>query len=401
MITSIASTLRNVFVCRPIAIFLCAPLLFLLYVANAKGISIERYISFEKTFESLSPDIFTAFKTGGTWKGDKKYIDCLHFIKINQWNRCIKSLDHIKTTDSDYRPDLRNILYGISYHNTDEAQQAFNHYKKVPPSSSYYIQAQLYIALLHIRYNRPRKASRLINKLLRSNADRIAPEMVNRLHLIQGHVYFLSKDFSSSREALKKISVSSQYINDATVALALGHIYQGNYESAKKYLLYLSVKSIKDAPADTAYILFAFANSQENSFSATTITSYKNAIQYYKKRLVEINSLMAGKIGLPIINSPASGRLFIIENNMLDLSHNLPESFLANYVSLAGISQRMGAAGKGDRLYEDTASLYKHYERTVITEARQRLTVRKSMLADYLNQCMYTLARLLYQNKLQ
>jgi hypothetical protein len=91
----------------------------------------------------------------------------------------------------------------------------------------------------------------------------------------------------------------------------------------------------------------------------------------------------------------------MIDNNILDLSHNLPENFLANYVSLDEISQRIGSAGKGDKLYESTTDLHKLFERTVITEARHQLMVRESMLARYLNQCMYTLARLLYQNKLQ
>jgi hypothetical protein len=270
----------------------------------------------------------------------------------------------------------------------------------VPPGSSYYVHAQLYIALLHTLYNRPQKASRLINRLLRSNEERLTPEMANKLYLIQGHVYFLSKDLSSSRDALKKISINSQYINDATVALALGHIYQDDHEPAKKYLSYLAVKSIKDTAADTAHILLAFAHSQENAFSAPTIASYRDAIKYYKKRIAEIDSLLAGKIGLPIINSPTSGHIFIIENNMLDLSENLPESFLANYVSLVEITQRMGTKVNGDRLYDDTASLHIQYEQTVLTEARHRLITRKKMLSRYLKQCMYTLARLLYQHKL-
>ena len=398
MVTTIV---RNIFDSRYISIFLYAPLLFVLCAASARGDSIEQFIATEKQFEALSSDIFATFNIDDTWKGDKGYIACLHFIKKNQWDKCIKSLDHIKTTDRDYKPDLSNILYGISYQNTDETQLAFNHYKQVPFSSSYYIHAQLYIALLHTRYNRPQKASRLLNKLLLSNEDRIAPEMLNKLHLIRGHIYFLSKDFPFSREAFNKISINSQYINDATVALALGHIYQGEYELAKKYLTYLAVKSMKDTPADTAYILLAFANSQDNFFSASTITSYKDAIKYYKKRIAEINSLMDSEYGMPIINSPTSDRIFVIDNNILDLSHNLPENFLANYVSLDEISQRMGSAGKGDKLYENTAGLHKHYEDTVITEARHQLMVRKNMLARYLNQCMYTLARLLYQNKLQ
>jgi len=377
------------------------PLLFVVSPAYADNASVSQLISFENEFESLFSELSSSFDSGSTWKGQTKYISCLHSIKTKQWSACIKYLDQIKNTDPGYSSDLSHILYGISYHNNDETQQAFDHYRQIPSSSSYYIHAQLYIALLHVRYSRPQKANRLITRLLLTNSDRIAPEMKNKLHLIQGYLYFLSKDFLSSRNALQKVSVNSQYINDATASLALTHIYQGDYESAKKYLSYLSVKSVKDTPADTAYVLLAFAHSQENAFSESTMASYRNAIKYYKKRIAEIDSLMAGEIGLPIINSPSSSRLFIIENNMLDLSQTLPESFLSNYASLARVTLKTPASGKRDNLYKETARLHKHYERAIVTEARQQLLTRKNMLSRYLNQCMYTLARLLYQNKLQ
>lgn len=378
--------------------FLCVILLLLVCATPANSASIERLINIDKKYEILSFDIFPSFTTSDMRKG---YIDCLHYIKAKQWGKCIKSLKRIKQTDSEYRQDLGNILYGISYHNAGESQLAYNHYKQVSFSSSYYIHAQLYIALLHAHFNQPEKAGRLINKILRSGEDRITPEMLNKLYLIQGHVYFLSKNFSSSREALKKISVNSQYINDATVALALGHIYQGDYEPAKKYLSYLSVKSIKDTPVDTAHILMAFAHSQENSFSKPAIASYKKAITYYKKRVAEVSFLLEKKSDLPIINSPASGRIFIVDNNMLDLSKNLPENFLTNYASLDETLQKMRATGRNNKLYKDTYSLQKKYEQSVLHEVEQRLLIRKDMLSRYLNQCMYTLARLLYQNKLQ
>lgn len=380
-------------------------LFFLLTTTPVKSVPVEQLISSENQFKSLSHEIFSTFNIDNSWKGEGSYTECLHFIKSHLWKKCINHLSDINNTLPDYNSAISNILYGISY-DSDEPQLALDYYNKIPPKSNYYIHAQLNIALLHARFNRPRKASRLLERLLRSNEHRITDEMTNKLYLIQGHIYFLSRDFSSSRDILSKIDSESQYINNATATLAMGHLYQGDFETAKQYLKKLSDKQVIDASVDTSYILLAFTNSQYDPSSRTTIKSYKNAIHYYKKRLVKINALIS-KInsltsgGLPVIRRSLSSSNFIIENNMLDLSRNLPESFLSNYVSLSKLDQSILASGKGIYIYDEAERLHKDYETAVVNEAKNRLIIRKAMLSRYLNQCTYALARLLYQHKLQ
>lgn len=378
-------------------IFACSTLFFI--TLSAYAINTQESIAIEKHYHDLAPQISASSPTT-TWIVAPKFIDCLHYLKLEKWEACLSSLNSMRVSNNLEYNNFRNYLYGVTYHRLGESQKAFNHYKLVPYSSKYYIHANFNIALLHLDLGRPSKAIRIINNLIKSDTVAITPEMRNKLLLVVGYIYFLNKDFDNSHIALKSVSIDSQYYNNAIAALALGYIYSADFETARSYLSYLSRLSMKDGPADAAYIFLAFAHSQERSFSEETVTAYKNAIDYYTKRIDQIDRLLNTSSELPLVSSYASDHLFIVENNILDLSNQLPESFLANFASLDTLTYTLNDSGSGETLHQQAQNLRADYAKTTLMVARQRLSSRRDSLAKYLHQCMYTMARILYQNKL-
>ncbi len=332
-------------------------------------------------------------------EGDKSLISNATFIFVkyyidkNEWDKTLNLLtdifDDLTIDDGHYAL----IMKGVALQYKKKHRVALQYYKQIPSSSKFYNQAQLNIAIVFIRQGWWADAHIVINKLLtKKTNDHLDPELRNRLYLVLGYSFLQQEYFRESRNAFRNIEQQSQYADRALLGISLAASSQGDNFGALNVLNILNGKKSQVLAVEESYLLLPFVYEKIGQLK-TASASYTIALNYYKKRIYELKSIIKNINNNSVNNIKINQNLINIKNNNINFTEEYPISFLNNLKEIKAFK----TSTMNIKLTRKINSLLNKYNTILVKIIVEKLNTRIIFLENYLNQSQFGIARL-YDN---
>ena len=223
-------------------------------------------------------------------------------------------------------------------------------------------------------------------------------EATNRIYLTLGYSLIKQQYFRNARSSFRNITIDSKHTNRALLGIGLAAASQGDYRAALSVIITLKEKQSHDLPTDESHLLLPYFYEKLGQ-SITASTGYLEAINYYQKRISDIEVILESEISFDSLRSSNTNTHFItIHNNQIMFSEQFPEYFLADYEKLKSYQKIINMID--DKALTDKYHiLKKQYESIFKSCIHNALNRRITELNSYMNQSRFGLARL-YDNNL-
>ena len=311
-----------------------------------------------------------------------------HYARHRQWHR-VKSL--IEDTFADLSGDdvdYAYLLQGNALQYLKEHRKSVDSYSSIPPSSPYYIHAQLNMALAGLRQGWITEARSIIEKILPVTPGDTKNELINRIYLVLGYALLQKEYFRNARKAFRSISLDSAYTNRALMGISLTAISQGDYVGGLNTVNALKQKGGTDLSSEESYLLVP--QIYEKLGQALSVEdSWSESINHYQTRLLQLAELRNQSLDFDIIQLEKSTGAVVLDGIQLNFSHHYPQYLLDNRHNLRQLATEVSTP----ELLERIKTLIKRYDR-VLSEAVSRLVDQHiKYINSYLSQSRYGLAR--------
>jgi len=337
-------------------------------------------------------------------KGDQTLISNITYrfaifsFRQNKWQKTLQLLDGIMNdlVDEDYQHAL--LMQGISLQKLKKHRDSIAYYKKIEPTSTYYLSARLNIAIANIRQGWWTDAHITIQNSLKSAEAAKQEETLNRLYLTLGYSLLSQKNYRDSRDYFRNISVESLYANRALLGITLAAANQNDFVGALNSAQILKERQTYELPVDESRLLTPYYYEKLQQ-PTTASAGYLEAINYYQKRITEMQTLIDSKIELE--NHPINTGINItleIDNNPINFSADYPDYFFENYLNLKSSGKYLEDTDN-EEIKIEYQQLDNKYKTIIVKIIRNILRKRVEQLNSYMGQSRFGLARL-YDNNL-
>lgn len=344
--------------------------------------------------------IFDLVKDEGdqTLISNTTYVFATFSFKRNKWKKTLQLLDGIinDLPDENYYHAL--LMQGISLQKLKKHRESIAHYEKIKPVSKHYLAARLNIAIANIRQGWWTDAHIIIKNALKSAESVKEEEALNRLYLTLGYSLMKQEFYRDSRNYFRSIGIDSVFANRALLGITLTAANQSDFVGALSTTNILKNKQTYDLPVDESYLLVPYFYEQLQQLT-TASAGYLEAINYYQKRIADIQAILDSEINLN--NHPINigiNTTIKINDNLVDFSHEYPDFFFENYLKLQSYEKHF-KNNLNEKISAEYHQLSNEYKNTTVKIIRNILQKRIKHLDSYMNQSRFGLARL-YDNNL-
>lgn len=315
-----------------------------------------------------------------------------HFAR-HQWEETIAILGSIRSDlpPEDYHHAL--LMHAISLQRLQKHRVALREYAKIPPTSRYYVDARLNMAVANIRQDWWTDAHIILNELLNDKRYTNDSQLMDRLYTVMGYSLLQQQYFRNSRDAFRKVGLDGRYSNRALLGLALTAAYQEDFVGALNAVKILKKKNGRDLSVDEANLLIPFFYEKLKQLT-TANTGYLEAIQYYEARIQNIKEAMASDPH-PLRKQVTSTNTHDVTLNgeALNLNEKLPRFFFENLRMLARFEPKINVLSEAT-LKSEYLALNNDYQLFLRKAAQALLEEKISHVTHYMNQSRYGLARM-------
>jgi len=309
------------------------------------------------------------------------------FAQHRQWaqvNHLIKdSFANLSGNNIDYA----YLLQGSSLQHLKKHRQSLESYANIPPTSPYYMHAQLNTALANIRQGWITEARLIIEPLVSKNKDK-ADELSNRIYLVLGYALLQKEYYRDARKAFRQISRDSRYANRALMAISLAAISQGDYVGALNTATVLKQGQGKDLSSDEAYLVMPYIFERLDQ-PLSIASSFSESIDHYQHRLLQLNAIRHQLFNFDQMQLDAENGDLVLDDIRFEFSHQYPGYVLQNRQYLGRML--VGSADKS--LTTKLENLIEKYDQLLQTIIFNLVDQRKQIITSYLNQSRFGLAR--------
>ncbi|MBL1276969.1 MAG: hypothetical protein COB30_012865 [Ectothiorhodospiraceae bacterium] len=326
------------------------------------------------------------------------YLFAVYDFNKGHWDKTLELLTGIMNDLPDNHYNHALLMNGMSLQKTNKHRESIPYYTKVTINSKYYNAARLNMAIANIRQGWWTDGHILIQSLISASNTSKNNEVVDRLYLTLGYSYLKQEYYRNSRDTFRNIHVNSIYASQGILGIALTAANQKDYIGALTNIRYLKEKKTTELSIDESYLLTPYFYEKLGQ-SITASTGYLEAINYYQKRISDIEVILESEISFDSLRSSNTNTHFItIHNNQIMFSEQFPEYFLADYEKLKSYQKIINMID--DKALTDKYHiLKKQYESIFKSCIHNALNRRITELNSYMNQSRFGLARL-YDNNL-
>ncbi len=324
---------------------------------------------------------------------NSSYQFAIFSFRRNEWQKTEQLLDGIinDLVGEDYQYAL--LMQGVSLQKLKRHRDSLAYYEKIEPTSSYYLPARLNMAIANIRQGWWTDAHITIQNTLKSAEATEQEETINRLYLTLGYSLLSQKNYRDSRNYFRNISVDSLYANRALLGITLAAANQNDFVGALNSANILKEKQSYQLPVDESHLLTPYFYEKLQQ-PTTASAGYLEAINYYQKRVTELQSLIDSDIALE--NHPIQLNInatLEIEKNPINFSAEYPDYFFENYLKLKTYEKYFENIDN-KTIKNEYEQLNNQYQTTIIKMVRSLLKKRVEQLNSYMAQSRFGLARL-------
>ncbi len=322
------------------------------------------------------------------------FIFAKFYARNGQWHRVKPLLDDTFTDLSGNDVDYAYLLQGNASQHLKEHRKSVDSYRNIPPTSPYYIHAQLNIALASLRQGWVTEASSIINKILPDPPGEARNELVNRIYLVLGYALLQKEYFRDARKAFRSINLDSRYTNRALMGIALTAISQGDYVGGLNAVNALKQKNESDLSSEEAYLLMPHIYEKLNQ-PLSIEASLAESIDRYKTRLLQLEAvkIMPRDFDKLQLEQPAGVLLF--DDMQFDFTQHYPQYLFDNRQNLKQLAGEVSAP----ELLSRIRALIDRYDHALNEAIVILVEQHMKYINSYLNQSRYALARH-YDNQL-
>jgi len=331
--------------------------------------------------------------------GDELYIATTSVLfasyhsQRNEWQEILATLNIDLSELPAELLDRAYMLIGTALQHLRSHRNAVKIYEKIPDDSKDYPLAQLNIAVAHIRQDWWTDAHIVMNQLLKNGQVTQNEELVNRLHLMLGYSLLNKEFFREARESFRNVGVNSQYTNKALMGISLSAISQKDFNGAIHTLSILKEKKSKPLVVEESHLLLPHVYKMLEQYQ-TANTGYAQAIDYYQKRLMQLEAMISNDTFYNLDNtSLIEDSIFIMTDSAFQIDENYPPYFMANYLTLKELSFHSFSS----ETTQELTILIKDYSFCFNKAIKTILMKRIAQIESYLSQARYSLAKL-YDN---
>ncbi len=336
-------------------------------------------------------------------EGDKslisnvKFIFSRYYFNRSNWKKTLNTLDGIYDDLSADNGHYALVMNGVALQNIRKHREALKYYNKVSSESVYYHYAKLNTAIAYIRQGWWSDAHIIISALLKAqpSSEKENKEFINRLYLVLGYSFLQQEYFREARESFRNIQKNSRYAIRGMLGIALAAASQGDNTGALNILNLLQQKDAYALPVEESYLLLPYVYEKLGQHK-TAAASYSIALDYYQKRIHEINSVSTNIRITSDALSTIKNNTFTINRNKIDLSQKHLVLFINNLKEL----ERFKSITATTELQNKITSLITKHHSLLKSIVLAELKKRTGYLKSYRNQAQYGLARL-YDNSKQ
>jgi len=332
-------------------------------------------------------------------EGDKslisniKFMFVKYYISREEWQQALNLLtdiyDDLTLDDSHYAL----IVKGVALQKQKKHREALLFYRKTPKSSKFYNYAQLNIAIVYIRQGWWSDAHIIMKDLLKVKSALIEQEeFINRLYLVMGYSLLQQEYFRESRDAFRNVHINSKYANRALLGISLASASQGDNVGSLNILNILQDKKTRELAVEESYLLLPYVYEKLGQYK-TSSGSYSIALNYYEKRINELNSILQTLNKESINDIKIVGNKLTVNNNTINFSAHYPVSFLNNLREIKYFKENTIKSTVSNRI----DIVLDKYNTMLIKMISDILSTRLDYLQNYLNQSRFGIARL-YDN---
>ncbi len=344
--------------------------------------------------------IFDVVKNEGDQRliSNTTYVFAIFSFKRNKWKKTLQLLNGIITDlpDENYYHAL--LMQGISLQKLKKHRESIVYYEKIKPISKHYLAARLNIATANIRQGWWTDAHIIIKDALKSAESLKEEEALNRLYLTLAYSLMNQEFYRDSRNYFRSIGIGSVFANRALLGITLTAANQNDFVGALSTTNILKNKQTYDLPVDESYLLVPYFYEKLQQFT-TASAGYLEAINYYQKRIANIQTILDSEINLD--NHPININInttIKINDNLIIFSHEYPDYFFENYLKLESY-EKYFKNNINKKINTEYHQLSNEYKNIIIKMIRNILQKRIKHLDSYMNQSRFGLARL-YDNSL-
>lgn len=337
-------------------------------------------------------------------KSNISFLFAKYYFGEHKWQ---EALAHVNDTYADLTENNANyarLITGVSLQHMKDHRKAIAIYDRIPDTSEYYLYARLNTAVAYIRQGWWTDAQNVIKTALQSAAtsgNQTNEEIINRLNLVLGYSLLQKEYYRDAREAFRNVKTGSQYTNRALLGIALASANQEDHIGALNALSALKDRENTDLSVDETYVLLPYMYKKLGQ-EMTATTSYNEAIKYYQSRLADLDKPYNKKSsGLHALQHNHDDYELVINNNIFEISRELPESFINNPGRISAL-QKAGSTLSTPKALKSIShlnALQQDYNAAYQKAENRIISRRKDYLNSYLNQSRFGLANL-YDNSL-
>jgi len=339
--------------------------------------------------------IFDLIKNEGdqTLISNTAYIFATSSFKRNQWDKTLQLLNGTINHLPDESHYHALLMQGVSLQKLKKHRESIKHYEKIKPASKYYISARLNMAIANIRQGWWTDAHIIMRETLKSAEALNQEEALNRLYLTLGYSLMNQEYYRDSRNYFRNISIDSIFTNRALLGITLTAASQNDFVGALSTAHILKDKQTYELPVEESYLLRPYFYEKLKQFT-TASSGYLEAINYYQKRIADIQSIIDSEINLekhPIninINTTLT-----INNTPVNLSREYPSYFFENYLKLKPY-EKYFKNNANEKIRTEYDQLNNEYQTIIVKIIRKMLKERIKHLNSYMSQSKFGLAGL-------
>jgi len=324
------------------------------------------------------------------------YIFATFSFKQEKWKKTLQLLDGIMSDlpEENYYHAL--LMQGISLQKLQKHRESIAYYEKIKPGSKNYLAARLNMAIANIKQGWWTDGHTIIQSALKSAEMEKQEEALNRLYLTLGYSLMNQEYYRDSRNYFRNIGIKSLFANRALLGITLSAASQNDFVGALSAAHILKNKKIRELPVDESYLLIPYFYEKLQQ-PTTASAGYLEAINYYQKRVSNIQSIIDSDINLENYSITINTTLEI-NNNPVNFSRVYPAYFLENYLTLKTYKKYFKYI-HNEKIKMEYNQLNAEYKTTIVKMIRTILKKRIGQLDSYMNQSRFGLARL-YDNNL-
>lgn len=321
------------------------------------------------------------------------YLLASHSFERNEWQKTVQLLNKSMNNLAGESYHHALLMKGISFQKLKKHRESIEYYGRVAPTSKYYLSAQLNRAIANIRQGWWTDAHTIIQSTLESAEIFKSEEALNRLYLTLAYSLMNQKYYRESRHYFSHIGIDSVFANRALLGMTLTAASQNDFVSALSTVHILKNKQTYELSVDESYLLAPYFYEKLQQ-TTTAAAGYQEAINYYQKRISEIQKIIDSEINLEehtlSINVTTT---LTIKGNTINLSYRYPDYFFENYLKLKSYAEQFKISKNKD-IQSEYEQLHDQYEAIIVKIIRNELETRVEQLDSYMNQSRFGLANL-------